>query len=326
VRIGGALFVALLFIGAAYAFSGPSIFSGNTVNAESTADVLKAYAAKDSDNDGLPDWEEALYGTDPKKAISNSFGILDGEAVQKGLLTPQTLKNQLPKADTSADNITLPGVDPAAGSVTEQFSQEFLQAYTAASSDGKTLSASDTQALISKLLANIETRSAKIYASNYTQISLHTSTSVTVLQYADAVEQILRKDDLPKDASDPVAIMNALVVNQDETARPKLKTISTTYSQLTKDLLATPVPPTLVAQHLELIQAFDTLSKVTGSVVVYEKDPVGVLSSLSAFQPAATKMQQGLVDIGTVLLQGGEPAANTPGSLILFLARIGKTS
>lgn len=43
--------------------------------------TLSELVQKDTDGDGSPDWEEGLFGTDPKKAISNKQGILDGEFI-----------------------------------------------------------------------------------------------------------------------------------------------------------------------------------------------------------------------------------------------------
>ncbi len=38
----------------------------------------------DADNDGLKDWEEKIYGTDPQKADTDGDGYLDGEEVASG--------------------------------------------------------------------------------------------------------------------------------------------------------------------------------------------------------------------------------------------------
>jgi len=43
--------------------------------------TLGELVQKDTDNDGSPDWEESLFGTDPKKPISNKQGISDGEYI-----------------------------------------------------------------------------------------------------------------------------------------------------------------------------------------------------------------------------------------------------
>lgn len=43
--------------------------------------TLGELVQKDTDNDGSPDWEEGLFGTDPKQPISNKQGIPDGEYI-----------------------------------------------------------------------------------------------------------------------------------------------------------------------------------------------------------------------------------------------------
>ena len=323
-RIVGSLFVASLLVASAYFFSGPSIFSHHVASAESTDDLLKSYAAKDSDGDGLPDWQEALYGTDPNKAISNQFGIPDGEAVSEGKLTPQTLKNQLPQDNVAIPVSEIPGVDPAQGSVTEQFSQQFLQAYMA-KSNGQPLSDADQQALVSQLLANLAAESQPLFSSIYTKISVRTSSSETNLQYADAVERIFAQDDLPADSNNPVEIMQSLIINKDPSAKTKLLAVASMYRKLANDLLSTPAPIALTNDHLSLIQAFDSLNKSVLLIATYEKDPVGVMGALAAYTPASKQLSDAISDIGTTLLQSGEPAPNTPGYMLVSIGRQDQT-
>src|SRR3989344_3578766 len=86
----GALIIGAGFIVVAFLSSHPV---ASPVSAESTAELLKAYAAKDTDGDGLPDWQEALYGTDPTNPRSVQASMTDAEAVAKGLVisvAPQT--------------------------------------------------------------------------------------------------------------------------------------------------------------------------------------------------------------------------------------------
>ena len=40
----------------------------------------------DSDGDGLTNWQEYVYGTDPYNADTDGDGISDGEAVRRGLI------------------------------------------------------------------------------------------------------------------------------------------------------------------------------------------------------------------------------------------------
>ncbi len=326
-RIIAASGLALSFIGVSYVISGPSIFSKtNSANAESTQALLAAYATKDTDGDGLPDWQEALYGTDPNKAISNSYGIPDGEAAQKGLLTPTALKDQLPtdQATTTLTAEDLPGPSAAPGSITDEFSKEFLQEYFQ-ESNGQPMTADAQQTLMQNLLQNFSAKAAKSLVSSYTLVSVHTSTSVTTSSYAGQVESILMAHDVPAADSHPLPLMETLIEQNDESARPKLVAISSAYRSIATDLLGLSVPPALAAQHLALIQSFDSLAKSTSLVTKYEKDPLGTLGALSSFQDSSKSLADAINVLAMVILQGGEPAPGQPGSLLIAIARSAQT-
>ncbi|MEO6536437.1 MAG: thrombospondin type 3 repeat-containing protein [Candidatus Paceibacterota bacterium] len=322
-RIIAASGLALSFMGVSYIISGPTIFGTNSASAESTQELLAAYAAKDTDNDGLPDWQETLYGTDPSKAISNSYGIPDGEAAQKGLLTPTGLKSQLPadQATTTITKADIPGPDAAPGSVTDEFSQQFLQKFFQATG-GQQMTPEAQQALLTQLLGDFSTRAGKVLASSYSGVSVHTNPSIDILTYAASVEKIVRAHDVPAGNSQPLPLMEALIEKNDESARPKLIAISSAYRAIANDLMTVSVPPALVPQHVALVQAFDSLAKSTNVITVYEKDPLGTLGAFSTYQDSSALLATTLTKIATIILQGGEPANGTPGSLIVFLGRL----
>src|SRR5207244_2422620 len=73
-----ALGIALVLVAGAYilarGFEAPAAARASTETA-----LLQAIATKDSDGDGLPDWEEALYGTDPHVVDTRNLGMTDGE-------------------------------------------------------------------------------------------------------------------------------------------------------------------------------------------------------------------------------------------------------
>src|ERR1035437_1193625 len=69
----------------------------NLVTSNASSSVLTI----DSDSDGLPDWKEVLYGTDPHKADTDGDGTPDGEEIALGRdpLKPNTA----PKGQTPND-------------------------------------------------------------------------------------------------------------------------------------------------------------------------------------------------------------------------------
>lgn len=322
-RISAASLLALLMVGASYLLSGPNFLTSKSANAENTEELLKAYASKDTDGDGLPDWQEALYGTDPNKAISNQFGIPDGQAAKEGKLTPNALASQLPQDQAATTTFTsedLPGVDPAPGSITEQFSHEFLQDVVDAS-QGQPLDDAGKQQLASKLFSEYAAKAGQLFVSNYTAVSVHTNASLSVSAYAGKLEQTFYAHDVAADANKPLDLMQALMQNNDESARPKLKKLADSYGAITTDLLAMSVPPQLAQQHLALIRGFDSLHKATVAVTTYEKDPLGVMGALSVYQPSSASIVQALKGIASAILAGGEPAQGEPGAVIVNIAR-----
>ena len=96
-----ALAFAVIVITGAWFLSKPG--GASLANAESTEALLKSYAIQDTDGDGLPDWEESLYGTDPKKADTDGDGVNDAQAVKEGLV----------KLSLSAEVPAAPGPDLA---------------------------------------------------------------------------------------------------------------------------------------------------------------------------------------------------------------------
>jgi len=69
----------ILFIGA---YSKKGAFS--KINILGVKETTIESQEKDSDNDGLKDWEEDIYGTDPLNSDTDNDGFLDGEEVSSG--------------------------------------------------------------------------------------------------------------------------------------------------------------------------------------------------------------------------------------------------
>lgn len=328
-RITAASVLALIMVSAAYLLSGPNFLTSRAANAASTDALLQAYAAKDTDADGLPDWEEALYGTDPNKAISNSFGIPDGQAAREGKLTPNALASQLPNGDqgtstpfTDADFGGTPA--PAPGSITEQFSREFLQQYVAAS-NGQPMDAATQQQLVTNLLSTIGQKVSGTMTSSYALVDVHTNTSVSLTQYAASVESALQ-DNSTTDMGDPYDLMLTAIESTDSkeqaSAAADLVKVSRVFASMAVQLRSTSVPPSLASAHVLLVQSIEMLSRSTAIISVYQKDPLATLGALQTYSTASDSFSAAFGQLATSLIGTGEPAKGTPGYLIVSLARL----
>lgn len=324
-RIFGASSIAILSIGTAYVLSGPTPFDGliGRVEAQSTEEILAAYAAKDTDRDGLPDWQEALYGTDPAKTDTDGDGISDAVAVAQGLVQPNALASQLPddpSVDGGVDVDEIPGVDPAPGSITERFSRVFMERYAAASR-GAPMDEAAQQALVQQLLQEFSRDASAALVSRYALVSIRTSSAVSLTDYAGQVEQIMRDNDIAGPDGDPLPLMQALVVNEDASARRKLAAVGSAYRSMADQLLAVSVPPILADEHLTLVRSLDELAKSTSIVVAYEEDPLGTLGAIGAFQNASAALAGSISAVATEIVRTGEPDSGMPGELLVGIAR-----
>lgn len=327
-RISAASFLALIMVGSAYLLSGPNFLTSRQANAESTEALLKAYATKDSDGDGLPDWEEALYGTDPNKAISNPYGIPDGEAAREGKLTPKSLATQLPSANqgtttlTSADFGGVPA--PAPGSITDQFSKQFLQEFVQAS-NGQPMDQTTQDQLVSSLASEINQQVSSTLSSNYSLVQVHTNASMTLSPYAAAVESALIQNDVPA-AANPYDLMLTAFQSTDTKqvaqAEATLAKISAATAAMATQLRSVSVPVSQANAHVRLVQSLDTLSRAMAIMSNYQKDPLATMGALSAYTTATQSYGQALNQIATSILANGEPAQKDPGYLIVTLARL----
>jgi len=83
-------FVALVIIGGGLFLSHPEIFTWHyapTPIAQTSTTTLAANEDplnRDSDKDGLPDWEERMYGADPNNPDTDGDGTPDGQEVAEG--------------------------------------------------------------------------------------------------------------------------------------------------------------------------------------------------------------------------------------------------
>ena len=124
-----------------------------------------------------------------------------------------------------------------------------------------------------------------------------------------------------------IPLMQAYLQNNDTSVKKQIGDTSASYTAITKDLLQVPVPPTLAAQDLALIQSFDTLARATKAITNYQNDPLAVMGSLSLLQPTSQTVMSTLGLLAqSVIAANGEPGAQDPGALIVHIARTAEQS
>ncbi len=316
VSIIAALFLSGSFIALGYYLSSP--LSPRFANAISNEELLKAYSQKDTDADGLPDWQEELYGTDPQNPHSTGPDETDAEAVASGTVKPRFSSEALPEAAVDADAI--PGSAPAAGSLTEQMSRAFLM--QALSGDRAVGDQASQKEIVNSLMGEFSQRAASRIESRHSTLSIQLDASKGATAYAGEIESIFRAYPVPASTADPLALMEDLLIKGDESAVEKLEALAKSYRQKADALERVNPPTTLSAEHLSLLRSYDTLANATFAMAEnYETDPIVILGALAFYRPAASGITDAIIVIANAVIREGVPAEDAEGYMLLELAR-----
>ncbi|HEX5774534.1 MAG TPA: hypothetical protein VFY28_01050 [Candidatus Paceibacterota bacterium] len=312
--------LALFLIGGAYLLSGPNPFFTTRVDAKSAEELLRAYAAKDTDADGLPDWQEALYSTDPENPNSFSAEVTDGEAQVQGLLTPKSLASQVPE-----DGGTISGLDVADDSLTARFSREFFARYFSTRGNAPP-SSEEVLAFVNDAVAGLAAERLRVDAFTVNDLELSPDTGAGALaNYAALVEEALSQNSVPAEKTDLEYFADA-VEKGDMGSLAKLADISGGYEAVAGALMAVPAPEEVALAHLELANALARLGIATGDLAALESDPIRTLLGIGGYQQYELGYRQALARVyGAFLKAGVAIEAGRPGHEFFSAAQAAAT-
>jgi len=291
--------VAVSLVVVAYLFSGPFSFRPSVVDAATAEALLKSYATKDSDADGLPDWQEALYGTDPTNPESVKAGMLDGDAVAQGLVSPRFSSAE----PVLEDNTVIPGITAGPTTLTDQFSKELFGQYLAERGE-KARSATEINGFVAKRLDNLLATRYPVPYGTKDLIKGAVSGQIALRAYAVSAEQAIARQTIT--ASKTELDYFELVVKKDDTgAAKKIGEIGSMYSATAKSLLAVTVPPEALSAHIALVNGYARMGAAVTDMANIQTDPVRGLVGISKYTELAALYTQSLALLNSVFTTTG---------------------
>ncbi|MFZ2500499.1 MAG: hypothetical protein WAW90_00745 [Minisyncoccia bacterium] len=317
------LFSVVLIVGA-YLFA-RGVESPQSAQASTETALLKAIASKDSDSDGLPDWEESLYGADAHIADTFHLGMTDGEAVAKGLIVPKAIADIAIATSTVAAN---DGVDyaalglkpPTKGTVTDSFAKSFFPLYLDArqANGGADLSETQINDLANKAVSQLTASIAPAPDFKLVKdIVVSGSGADAMKAFAVNAEAILTKNTVDaKEGMTDIDYFKNAVLNGDKTAYSHLASISKMYRNSAAGLAMLPVPRELATSGILFINTLMRLSEINADFARAESDPLAAMLALQQYQEVAKAFLQSSADIGNaytaahIALPVGVPGAS----------------
>lgn len=320
--IAATLFSAALVTGAYILARG--VESPTAAQASTETALLQAIATKDSDGDGLPDWEEALYGTDPHIADTNRLGMTDGEAVAKGLIVPKAIadiKVATSSSENSSINYAAAGLTPPSeGSLTDAFAKNFFTLYVAAkqANGGATFSDTDIASLQNQALSSLTTSitTAPDFKS-LGDLTIRGEGAEALKAFAVQAEAIFKKNKSNATTSELIYLQYA-TENNDAVALSHLVAIAKSFRNSAAGLVALPVPRELASADLALINAMMRVSEIDNDFTRVEVDPLTTMLALQQFTQAEQALWDAFAGMGSAYSEAGiNIPKGTPGASFL---------
>lgn len=200
-------------------------------------------ATRDSDGDGLPDWEERLYGTDPFNPDTDGDGTPDGKEVAEG---------RDPRKAGPDDKLPVIQDPHFATSSTdvEGIKKEFFAKYLAEQS--KEIRETTYRDLITdfnpkKYIPKAELTDLNITSDNSTD---------ALRKYGNAFGLLIKKYTAPTHRTEEDILSDGLKTKNDETLK-ELQLPAVAYLNFSNDLKALPVPVGLAKEHLLIVNGYE---------------------------------------------------------------------
>jgi hypothetical protein len=214
---------------------------------------------EDSDKNNSPDWRDmaiASLGTTTKKVMSEA-----------------KVNPKIEKTLTDPNNLTA------------SFSKNMYTASAYLQKNGG-VSKAEQEQLINSIIAQ---EAEKITVTKYTPADLviaKTDTSEDKRKYGNAMGAFMQKATTYKMGSGDVELIEGYMVNKDPTLVNAFVVKRGRLDEIIKDLLKTPVPYSVIPQHLVMLNAISEYRTILDSFAKIETDPIRTTISFNNYLPA----------------------------------------
>ena len=264
------------------------VYSGN--------EILENLITKDTDLDGVLDWEEMLWGTNPDKKDTNDDGVSDSTEIAK----LKTSKEEY----SFGDELGLGENNSETGELTEtdKFSREFFSTVTTLNQSGVI-----DQATMDKLgesLAEKIKNSAprKIFLLSDLKI-IEDGSLQAIKNYNNALDNIRKKYPVETNAMD---ILQKFIVDEntvDVAVLSELDPIIEQTEKIVNELAKMSIPESIAPLHLDFLNGIERLVENLNDIQLYEVDVILALSAISQYEENITTLESANNELVKILQQ-----------------------
>ena len=253
---------------------------------------LAAYqdANRDSDGDGLKDWEEILWKTDANKADTDGDGTSDADEIKNGrdpILAGPNDKLKKPE-EIGKQATTTPRT------LTDKIAREFASNYlTAAGSSEGSIDMFQQKAISESLIESLS-RDALLYKDSFSSANVRveqSSSSDGIKIYLNRAGDFLNKTfaNLQKPE---IEIVNEILAAERYEDLKKLVAYVAAYQKTVEFLKQENVPASYASLHLELMNIMQNTAAADSFMMVTDKDPARGLAGLALYLKQVERLEQ----------------------------------
>ncbi len=274
------------------------------------------FMALDSDDDGLKDWEEILWKTDPNNPDTDGDGTSDGEEVR--LNRNPLIPNTNPPGQEPNDRID-PKIISANKKLEEdfskltnidKFSRQLFSEYIVAknNSETETLSSNAKQ----EILDDIINRTSGVIINKYSISNLIISSDMSapaLKEYGNKLGEILLKYSTNGTGEELPYILQALEQENPEPLN-KLTPIITNYTGMVTDLLKVTTPKDLAVIHAKIINNYYNIKVSLENIKYFFTDATAGIANLQSYQNSFMSLFTNIESLRKSLLEKGVAFTN----------------
>ena len=283
---------------------GKSLYKAPDITIDATTSKLADINNIDSDNDGLKDWEEVLWGTDPHNPDTDGDGTPDGAEVAAGRnpLVKKTAKvddhfSALAKADIKSGSTT------DNSNLTDALGRDVFAKYMQLRQTGLGKDPASQQQVISDLIASgAFSVNAKVFLDSDVKTKSDASLEA-VKQYGNDLGMIFQNHNLVSRSEG--AIVKDAISKNDASVLKELEPIAKNNAAIETDLLALTVPSSVVSLHKNLINGISKAVFVDQSLQKALVDPLVAAQGVANYVSAAQNLYNALQGIRSYMTSLG---------------------
>lgn len=275
------------------------LFSGSSLNSEVQQQAFNSATKKDTDGDGLKDWEEELWGTNPNNEDTDGDGTNDGDEVNENrdplkagpddVLDISALTAKTNTGNTSQESIEL--------TTTDRFAQNFFTEYLSLKGSGTEIDEYSKALLVESAISDVlDTNNSLV---QYTNSDLNLSESideVTVRNYGNTLGYIIFKNIVETESE--MDILNRSLSNEDPEEIKRLSSPIDGYKNMLKEALAMSVPEDAAREHLDFVESVNLVVQNIEDISVLYSDPIKAMAGIKEYEQNIALFKKALQNLG----------------------------